>query len=68
MWHAEPGRFRQDRQRLNRLTGAGWRVLLVTGADLHQPARLIDRVRAALQRSPRVHGRLTSAMTAADPW
>jgi hypothetical protein len=49
MWHVGPGQFRPDRQRLNRLTGGWVAVLFVTGADLHQPARLIDRVRAALQ-------------------
>jgi very-short-patch-repair endonuclease len=30
-WHGEPGQFRRDRDRLNRLTAAGWRVVLMTG-------------------------------------
>jgi very-short-patch-repair endonuclease len=33
-WHGEPSQFRRDRQRLNRLTAPGWRVLFVTAADL----------------------------------
>lgn len=48
LWHAEPGQFARDRQRLNRLTAAGWRVLFVTAADLHQPGRLVARIAAAL--------------------
>lgn len=48
LWHAEPGQFARDRQRLNRLTAAGWRVVFVTAADLHQPTRLIARIVAAL--------------------
>ncbi len=51
-WHGEPGRFRRDRQRLNRLTAAGWRVLFVTAADLRDPARLIARIAQALASSP----------------
>jgi hypothetical protein len=37
LWHAEPGQFARDRQRLNRLQAAGWRVVFVTAADLHHP-------------------------------
>jgi len=48
LWHAEPGQFARDRQRLNRLTAAGWRVLFVTAADLREPGRLITRIAAAL--------------------
>ncbi|MCZ2816604.1 endonuclease domain-containing protein [Modestobacter sp. VKM Ac-2984] len=48
MWHAEPGQFAADRQRLNRLLAAGWRVLFVTAADLHRPDQLLDRIAAAL--------------------
>ncbi|WP_308127876.1 hypothetical protein [Modestobacter italicus] len=48
LWHAEPGQFARDRQRLNVLTAAGWRVLFVTAADLHHPERLIARIAAAL--------------------
>ncbi len=49
-WHAEPGRFARDRQRLNRLQAAGWRVVFVTAADLHRPAQLVATIRAALVR------------------
>jgi very-short-patch-repair endonuclease len=48
LWHAEPGQFRRDRDRLNRLTAAGWRVVFVTAADLHRPELLLARLRAAL--------------------
>jgi G:T-mismatch repair DNA endonuclease (very short patch repair protein) len=48
MWHAESGQFARDRQRLNRLTAAGWRVIFVTAADLHQPEALTARIAAAL--------------------
>ena len=47
-WHAEPGQFARDRRRLNRLQAAGWQVVFVTAADLHRPADLVMRVRAAL--------------------
>lgn len=52
-WHGEPSQFRRDRQRLNRLTAAGWRVLFVTAADLRDPDRLIARIAQALSLSPR---------------
>jgi very-short-patch-repair endonuclease len=48
LWHAEPGQFARDRERLDRLTAAGWRVVHVTAADLHRPGRLVARVAAAL--------------------
>jgi hypothetical protein len=48
LWHAEPAQFARDRQRLNRLSAAGWRVVFVTAADLLRPAELVDRIRAAL--------------------
>jgi very-short-patch-repair endonuclease len=48
LWHAEPGRFARDRQRLNALTAAGWRVVFVTAADLHRPAALLARLSAEL--------------------
>jgi very-short-patch-repair endonuclease len=50
LWHAEPGQFALDRERLNRLTAAGWRVVFVTARDLHQPDRLIARIATALAR------------------
>jgi len=48
LWHAEPGQFAADRERLNRLLAAGWRVLFVTAADLRRPDQLLARVAAAL--------------------
>ena len=48
LWHAEPGQFARDRRRLNRLRAAGWHVVFVTAADLHNPARLIAEIAAAL--------------------
>jgi very-short-patch-repair endonuclease len=47
-WHAEPGQFARDRQRLNRLQEAGWRVVFVTAADLYRPDVLVARIAAAL--------------------
>ena len=47
-WHAEPGQFARDRRRLNALQAAGWRVVHVTAADLHDPAALVARVRTVL--------------------
>lgn len=48
LWHAEPEQFARDRRRLNRLQAAGWRVVFVTAADLHDPIRLVARIAAAL--------------------
>lgn len=48
LWHGEPGEFRRDRQRLNRLTAAGWRVLFVTAAELRNPEALLARIAQAL--------------------
>jgi very-short-patch-repair endonuclease len=48
LWHAEVGQFARDRQRLNRLQAAGWRVVFVTAADLHHSERLIERIVVAL--------------------
>jgi very-short-patch-repair endonuclease len=50
LWHAEPGQFARDRDRLNRLTAAGWRVVFVTAADLRNPRLLLQRIAAALAR------------------
>ena len=47
-WHGDPGQFRRDRDRLNRLTAAGWRVLFVTAADLRNPEALLRRIAQAL--------------------
>jgi hypothetical protein len=48
LWHAEPGQFAKDRERLNRLRAAGWVVVFVTAKDLHRPDQLIARIAAAL--------------------
>ena len=48
LWHADPQQFARDRERLNRLTAAGWRVVFVTAADLRRPEQLIARIAAAL--------------------
>jgi very-short-patch-repair endonuclease len=52
VWHGEPGQFARDRERLNRLTAAGWRVVFVTAADMRRPELLMARLRAALGYSP----------------
>ncbi|GAA4738479.1 hypothetical protein GCM10023328_19140 [Modestobacter marinus] len=49
VWHDGPGQFVRDRQRLSALAAAGWRVLVITAADLRAPELLIARLRAALQ-------------------
>ncbi|MGY1820447.1 endonuclease domain-containing protein [Geodermatophilus sp. SYSU D00079] len=53
LWHAEARQFARDRERLNRLQGAGWRVVFVTAADLREPDRLIARIRSTLTASAR---------------
>lgn len=50
LWHAGPGQFAKDRQRLNVLQAAGWRVVFVTAVDLRREAELLARIRAALRR------------------
>lgn len=40
----------RDRDRLNRVQAAGWEVVFVTAALLHDPARMVRTVRAALGR------------------
>jgi hypothetical protein len=45
-WHTT--RIAADRRRIEALQAAGWRVLFVTAADLHAPARLLARIAAAL--------------------
>jgi very-short-patch-repair endonuclease len=48
LWHAETGQFARDRQRLNRLQAAGWRIVFVTAADLHRPEVVVARIAVAL--------------------
>ncbi|WP_369138278.1 hypothetical protein [Modestobacter versicolor] len=50
LWHAEHGQFVRDRERLNRLTAAGWRVVFATAADVHRPGRLLAQLAAELAR------------------
>ncbi len=45
-WHTK--QVAADRRRIEALQAAGWRVLFVTAADLHDPAALIARIAAAL--------------------
>jgi hypothetical protein len=49
-WHGRPGQLVKDRGRLNRLFEAGWRVVFVTAADMHDPEGLIRRIRLAMAR------------------
>jgi hypothetical protein len=53
VWHGEPSQFRRDRQRLNRLTAAGWRIIFVTAADLRDPVALIARIARGLASTAR---------------
>jgi hypothetical protein len=48
LWHRDPTQFAADRERLNRLLAAGWRVLFVTATDLRHRERLLARIAAAL--------------------
>ena len=41
LWHAEPGQFAKDRDRLNELRAAGWTVVFVTAVHLRRPERLL---------------------------
>jgi very-short-patch-repair endonuclease len=47
-WHGLPGQLAKDRGRLNRLSDAGWRVIFVTAADLHDPDALLRMLVRAL--------------------
>jgi hypothetical protein len=49
-WHGRPGQLAKDRGRLNRLFDAGWRVIFVTAANMHDPDALIRRIGRALAR------------------
>jgi len=50
-WHGAPEQVVPDRERLNRLFSAGWRIIFVTKEDLRRPERLLARIRAALAAS-----------------
>jgi very-short-patch-repair endonuclease len=47
-WHGEKGQLSKDRRRHNRLVAAGWTVLYVTAADMHDPEGLVNRIRGVL--------------------
>ena len=47
-WHGRPGQLAGDRRRLDALVAAGWRVVHLTAADLHDPAGVLAAVTAAL--------------------
>lgn len=49
LWHGERQNVAKDRRRLNELRAAGWTVVFVTAADLHDPVQLIARIAAALR-------------------
>lgn len=49
VWHGAPMQVGSDRERLNRLHAAGWKVVFVTREHLRDPHRMICTVRAALQ-------------------
>ena len=48
LWHRDPQQFGDDRDRLNRIQAAGWRVVFVTARDLHRPEALLARIADAL--------------------
>jgi len=48
VWHGRPQQVARDRRRLNELTAAGWTVVFVTAAELHDPVLLIARIAATL--------------------
>lgn len=49
-WHSGRVHWEHDRERRNRLTLAGWRVIHVTWSDLsRRPEAVIETVRRALE-------------------
>ncbi|MGZ4668865.1 MAG: endonuclease domain-containing protein [Blastococcus sp.] len=48
LWHAGDRQFAEDRQRLNRLHAAGWRIVFVTTKDMRDPERLLAMIAAVL--------------------
>ncbi len=48
-YHAAPGQLGRDRRRLNALIAAGWTVIHVTAADMHELTGVIRQLRALLQ-------------------
>jgi very-short-patch-repair endonuclease len=52
-WHGTPGQLARDRRRLNALVAAGWTVLHVTAADMHEPDSVVGAVCALLAGAER---------------
>ena len=52
LWHGERQNVARDRRRLNELRAAGWTVIFVTAADLHERVTLVARIAAEL-KAPR---------------
>jgi very-short-patch-repair endonuclease len=52
-WHGDPAQLGRDRDRLNRVQAAGWRLVFVTAELLRDPPRLVETVRAALEQQRR---------------
>ena len=48
VWHGERQQVARDRRRLNGLTRAGWRVIFVTAAELHDPGGSSPACRGSL--------------------
>jgi hypothetical protein len=51
-WHGAPGQLGKDRRRQNLLTAAGWRIVFVTAADMHDLEALVTQLRALLAATP----------------
>jgi hypothetical protein len=49
--HATSAQLRKDRRRLNELMAAGWLVLHVTAADMHDLPRVVRSVRDLLTKA-----------------
>ena len=47
-WHGEKGQLSRDRRRHNRLVAAGWTVVHITAADMHDPEAVVAGIRALL--------------------
>ena len=68
-WHDERGQLSRDRRRLNALFEAGWQVLFVTAADMHDAEALVRRiVRARATRSALLHRGLPAGEGTLDQW
>ena len=67
-WHGGRGQLSKDRRRLNALVRAGWQVLHVTAADMHDQDRLVGAVRdLVVAAGSRETGLRTAAVGPASP-